>query len=122
MEYDAEMALYTLRFVLVCIGDDAVDRGTATGTATGTWGFRYRCLVHPRRMMKHDVRLRAGGRTRRCGIWLMGAAAGTRLTTHWSAARDYAMHVTREKRNRFTVRSLMRVSTVSDRSVRGKWR
>ena len=32
MEYDAEMALYTLRFVLVCIGDDAVDRGTATGT------------------------------------------------------------------------------------------
>ena len=27
MEYDAEMALYTLRFVLVCIGDDAVDRG-----------------------------------------------------------------------------------------------
>ena len=69
MEYDAEMALYTLRFVLVCIGDDAVDRGTVTGTATGTWGFRYRCLVHPRRMMKHDVRLRAGGRTRRCGIW-----------------------------------------------------
>ena len=43
--------------------------GVGLGTATGTWGFRYRCLVHPRRMMKHDVRLRAGGRTRRCGIW-----------------------------------------------------
>ena len=51
-------------------------------------GIRSRGLVSPRRVMKHDVRLRACGRTRR---WHVGAAAGTRLATHWSAVRDSSL-------------------------------
>jgi hypothetical protein len=63
--------------------------GRTTGCCRGVMftdvGIRSRGHVIPRRVMKHDVRLRACGRTRR---WHVGAAAGTRLATHWSAVRD----------------------------------
>jgi hypothetical protein len=44
-----------------------------------------RGLVRPRRVMKHDVGLRADGRTRR---WHMGAAAGTRTDHGWRVQHE----------------------------------